>query len=169
MAAGITDKLWDVADLVRVIEEWEHGRLISHLREAMLHPLNQISRPGRESWCSCKGALSRERLMTLPQAPLQVQMTYEDRPEISEPYADLLGRVYHEGITLRLEFIVNRLDNAQSGQPITGKAYTASRVVIPLTAILDMINKLQAIASRLQASGALRPVYDISAGSQKPN
>jgi len=25
MAAGITDKLWDVADLVRVIEEWEHG------------------------------------------------------------------------------------------------------------------------------------------------
>ena len=31
--------------------------------------------------------------MTLPQAPLQVQMTYEDRPEISESYADLLGRV----------------------------------------------------------------------------
>jgi hypothetical protein len=23
MAAGVTDKLWDVVDLVRVIEEWE--------------------------------------------------------------------------------------------------------------------------------------------------
>jgi hypothetical protein len=55
MAAGITDKLWDVADLVRVIEEWEHGRLISHLREAMLHPLNQISRPDESLGAPVRG------------------------------------------------------------------------------------------------------------------
>jgi hypothetical protein len=24
MAAGVTDRLWDVADIVKVLEEWEH-------------------------------------------------------------------------------------------------------------------------------------------------
>jgi hypothetical protein len=26
MAAGVTDKLWDVSDIVNVLEDWEHRR-----------------------------------------------------------------------------------------------------------------------------------------------
>jgi hypothetical protein len=107
--------------------------------------------------------------MASPSLPtgVQIQMTYVDRPEVSEAYADLLGRVYAEGITLRMEFVVHRLDNAEPGQAITGKALTASRVVIPITSLLDTITKLQIVANQLQAGGMLRPIHD--PGAQRPN
>jgi len=40
MAAGVTDRLWDIVDLVRMIERWErlalpNGSLLEGMRDAM--------------------------------------------------------------------------------------------------------------------------------------
>ncbi len=105
-----------------------------------------------------------------PSQPTQPHLTYVDRPEISETYADLLGRLSFDGITARLEFVVNRYDDRQPGQPITGKALTAARVVIPLPAVMDLAAKLQNFMAQLQASGVLRQVHVPGGqGPQRPN
>jgi hypothetical protein len=102
----------------------------------------------------------------VPTQPQQIQMRYVDRPEISETYADLLGRVYFDGITLRMEFVVNRLDDSQPGQQGTGRAVTTARVVIPLPGMVDMLGKLQTIMKQLQAAGMVIPM---APGSQSVN
>jgi hypothetical protein len=49
--------------------------------------------------------------MTLqPQA--SVQLTYADRPEIPETFADLLRHAMSEGVNVKLEFVVNRFEPA---------------------------------------------------------
>jgi len=103
-----------------------------------------------------------------PGQPLQLQLTYRDRPEISETYADSLGRVFFDGITLRMEFVVNRMDDPQPPNPPTGKAVTAARVVIPLPGMMDMVAKLQTLVQQMQTQGMLRHVHPPS-GDQRPN
>lgn len=51
----------------------------------------------------------------LQQQVAQAQMRYVDRIEVSETFADLLGRVFCDGITLRMEFSVNRMDDPVPG------------------------------------------------------
>jgi hypothetical protein len=100
----------------------------------------------------------------------QVQMTYVDRPEISETFADSLGRMMWDGIHLRMEFVVNRLDDAQQGKPPSGRALTACRVIIPVQGVIEMAAKLQNLMAQLQASGVLRQVHMPSPqGPQRPN
>lgn len=97
-------------------------------------------------------------VMSQQQPPTPPQMTYVDRPEISETFVDSLGRLTFDGIHLRLEFVVNRMDDPQPPAPPTGKALTACRLVIPITGMIDMIGKLQAVMATLQAQGVLRQI-----------
>jgi hypothetical protein len=62
-----------------------------------------------------------------------------------------------DGIHLRMEFIVNRLDDALPGAPLRGKMYTAARVVMSLPGLLDMVAKLNSLVGQLQAPGGLPP------------
>jgi hypothetical protein len=97
-------------------------------------------------------------VMSQQQPPKPPQMTHVDRPEISETFADSLGRLTFDGIHLRLEFVVNRMDDPNPPAPPTGKALTACRVVIPLPGMIDMVGKLQAVMATLQAQGVLRHI-----------
>ena len=96
----------------------------------------------------------------------QIQMTYVDRLEISETFADSLVRAFFDGITLRMEFVVNRMDDPQPGQPPSGRSITAARLVMPLSSVLDMIARLQTMIGQLQAQGVVRQVH-IPPGSQQ--
>jgi hypothetical protein len=93
-----------------------------------------------------------------PQTPTQPQMTYVDRPEISETFADSLYRISFDSLQIRMEFVVNRFDDPQAGVAPTGKAITACRVVMPLPGMIDMHAKLSAIIQTLQAQNVLRTV-----------
>jgi hypothetical protein len=104
----------------------------------------------------------------LPQFQAQLQWTYVDRPEISETYVDALWRVYFDGNAIRMDFVVNRLDNPQAQAPQSGKAFTASRIVVPLLGMADMLNKLQDIMGRLQAQGTVRQAHPPNI-TQRPN
>lgn len=93
-----------------------------------------------------------------PAIPQPPQLTYVDRPEISETFADSLGRLTFDGLTLRMEFLVNRMDDPNPPTPPTGRALTACRVVLPLSGVMDMAGKLQMLMAQLQAAGVLRQV-----------
>jgi hypothetical protein len=93
-----------------------------------------------------------------PQPQVAPQLTYVDRPEISETYVDSLGRWTFENMLVKMEFLVTRMDDPNPSAPPTGRATTACRIVIPLPGMIDMLGKLQAIAAQLQAANILRPI-----------
>ena len=109
--------------------------------------------------------------MTLQQQVVEIH--YVNRPEVSETFADLLERVTVDGATntLRMEFCVVRMDDPKAGQDKqTGKKDTASRLILPMSGLLDMINKFQQIAAVMEQQGTLvRQTIIAPQGSGKPN
>jgi hypothetical protein len=81
---------------------------------------------------------------------------YLDRVEIVETFADSITGVVFDGQTLRIEFAVTRLDEVKPDTPITGRRYPACRVVLPPTAAIDLINRVQQIAAALAQAGVTR-------------
>jgi hypothetical protein len=102
------------------------------------------------------------------QHPLQPMMTYVDRPEVSETFADSCARMTFEGFHVKLEFAVNRLDDPKPPAPPTGKAVTACRLVLPIPGMLDLHAKLTQLVNTLQAQGVLKQISQIPQ-SGKPN
>jgi len=84
------------------------------------------------------------------------RLTYVDRPEIGETFVDSVARVTFDGATLRLEFAVNRLDDARPLTQQTGRAITACRLVLPATGMLDLFGRLSTLMNALQNQGVLR-------------
>jgi hypothetical protein len=90
------------------------------------------------------------------QHPVQSRLTYVDRPEISETYADSCARVTVEGLNAKLEFAVNRMEDPKPPAPPSGKALTVSRIVIPIPGLVDLHAKLSQIISTLHAQGVIK-------------
>jgi hypothetical protein len=86
------------------------------------------------------------------------QLTHVDRPEVSETFADSMWRVNVENMIAKLEFVVNRLDDPTPAAPLTGRAVTACRIVMPLPAMIDMLGKLQGVMSQLQTAGIIQSI-----------
>jgi hypothetical protein len=103
------------------------------------------------------------------QLPVQPQLAYVDRPEISETFADSLARAWCDAShNVRMEFVVNRLDDPKPGAPPTGKSLTAFRLVIPGPGLLDLHAKLGALIGMLQQQGVLKPIVQPQT-SGRPN
>jgi hypothetical protein len=93
----------------------------------------------------------------MPDQPApQLQLTYVDRPEVTETFADFVQRIQFDGQTLRFEFCVTRLDDQRTGQAATGKRYPACRLVLSPGAAIDLMNKMQQITAGLVKAGVLR-------------
>lgn len=93
--------------------------------------------------------------MATPPFPVQFQPVYVERDEISETFVDSLVKVFFDGANVRMEFVVNRMAAPQPNAAPTGKAITASRVVIPLPGFVDMLMKAQGITNQLKAQGVI--------------
>jgi hypothetical protein len=81
---------------------------------------------------------------------------YEDRPDCAETFADSIQSVLFDGQTLRIEFAITRFDDIKSGAPVTGRRYPACRLVLPPSAAVDLINKVQQIANGLAQAGLVK-------------
>jgi hypothetical protein len=88
-----------------------------------------------------------------------------DRPEVAETFADSVTGLLFDGQTLRIEFAVTRLDEMKPNSPITGRRYPACRVVLPPAAAVDLINRMQQIATALTQAGVVKSTP--GAGSAK--
>ena len=80
-----------------------------------------------------------------------------DRPEVAETFADAITSLVFDGQSLRIEFGVTRLDEVKPNAPITGRRYTACRLVLPPAAAVDLINRMQQIGTALTQAGVTRP------------
>jgi hypothetical protein len=82
---------------------------------------------------------------------------YLDRAEMEETFADSISGLIFDGQTLRIEFAVTRFDEIKANTPITGRRYPACRLVLPPAAAVDLINRMQQIATALTQAGVVKP------------
>jgi hypothetical protein len=78
---------------------------------------------------------------------------YSDLPELGETFADSVNSVSFDGQTLRIEFGVTRFDQTAGQQPTSGRRYPACRLVLTRTAALEMIGRLQQMATAITQAG----------------
>lgn len=89
--------------------------------------------------------------------PQAATIRYVDQPENHETFADSINNVFFDGQTMRIEFGITRMDELKQGQPLTGRRYPACRLVLPVSAAIELINKMQQTANALQQAGVLKP------------
>ena len=70
--------------------------------------------------------------MSNPNAPqsMNLQVRFEDRPEVSETFADSSRAVAFDGQTMRIEFCTIRMDEPKPPNPPTGRQYPVCRLVL---------------------------------------
>jgi hypothetical protein len=89
--------------------------------------------------------------------PQTASIRYVDQPECRETFADSINSVFFDGQTMRIEFGITRMDEMKQGQPVSGRRYPACRLVLPVSAAIDLINKMQQTANALQQAGLVKP------------
>ncbi len=83
-------------------------------------------------------------------------LRYVDRPDTQETFADSVTGLIFDGQTLRIEFGVTRLDEVKPNTPISGRRYPACRVVLTTAAAVELINRMQQIATALTQAGVVK-------------
>jgi hypothetical protein len=92
------------------------------------------------------------------------KIEYVDVPSISETYADTVRGMVFDGQSVRLELCVTRMDEpAKGATELSGKRQTACRVVLPLSAALDLSTKLGRMMTTLAKRGAERKAKEAKA------
>ena len=81
---------------------------------------------------------------------------YVDQPDCRETFADSINNVFFDGQTMRIEFCITRMDEFKQGSPMTGRRYPACRLVLPVVAAVDLINKMQQTSAALQQAGVVK-------------
>ncbi len=82
---------------------------------------------------------------------------YVDRPDLQEHFADAVTGLLYDGQTLRIEFAVTRFDELKPNTPITGRRYPSCRVALSPAAAIDLINRMQQVATALTQAGVAKP------------
>ena len=94
-----------------------------------------------------------------PAKPADMQtasIRYIDRPDCMEVFADSINQLYFDGQSLRIVFGATRLDDVKANAPITGRRYPTQRLVLTPTAAVDLINRMQQVATALAQAGMLK-------------
>ena len=81
---------------------------------------------------------------------------YLDRADMVETFADSITGLIFDGQTLRIEFGVTRFDEVKPNTTVTGRRYPACRLVLPPAAAVDLINRMQQIATALTQAGVVK-------------
>ena len=89
--------------------------------------------------------------------PTTPTLTYEDRQDLLETFADNVQRMTFDGRTLRIEFCVARKDDPPAGQPTrTGRSIPVVRLVLDLDGAVDLFNKINNLQAALENAGVIR-------------
>jgi hypothetical protein len=81
---------------------------------------------------------------------------YQDMPNLGETFTDSIGSWSFDGSTLRMEFLVSRLDALKPGDAATGRAVPVCRLVLTTAAAVELIRASGQITSALVQAGVLR-------------
>ena len=103
-----------------------------------------------------------------PAKPQAAAIRYVDQPECRETFADSINSVFFDGQTMRIEFGITRMDEMKQGEQISGRRYPACRLVLPVSAAIDLINRMQQTANALQQAGLVKPAERPAAAGASP-
>lgn len=95
-------------------------------------------------------------------------LSYVDRPEISEAFADSIQAFVFDGAVLRIEFTVTRYDDPKPPAPPTGRKATSCRLVLPPGGIVDLMSKMEHLKTALVSAGILTPAGAPAKGPPRP-
>jgi hypothetical protein len=93
---------------------------------------------------------------------------YVDQPETTETFADSITGLFFDGQTLRIEFAVTRVDEVKPNAPINGRRYPVCRLVLPPTAAVDLINRMQQVGAALTQAGMAKQTTPAAAPAKAP-
>ena len=100
----------------------------------------------------------------------EVKISYVDRPEVSETYADSINKIAFDGQAWRIEFGITRTGEPIPPNTLPGNRYPCCRLVLPPNAGLELAAQLKQIMDVMEKQGMLKkqPIANITPGS-KPN
>jgi hypothetical protein len=101
--------------------------------------------------------------------PQRPKFRYQDMPELAETFADSIGSWSFDGSTLRIEFLVSRLDPLKAGENATGRAVPACRLVLTTAAAVELIKASGQITTALTQAGVLRQADGNQGPAGKPS
>jgi hypothetical protein len=107
-------------------------------------------------------------------APARVErpaptIRYLDRAGLEETFADSIGGLIFDGQTLRIEFAVTRFDEVKPNSPMSGRRYPACRMVLPPAAAVELINRMQQVATALTQAGVVKAAPRPAGETAKPD
>src|SRR5262245_66633929 len=82
------------------------------------------------------------------------KLTYQEREALFETFADSLEPWSYDGQTLRMEFLVTRLDPPKDGERQTGRQYPVCRLALTAKGALELINQCRQLTTALEKAGA---------------
>jgi hypothetical protein len=88
--------------------------------------------------------------------PRDPTFTYENDTAVAETFSDLMGQVYFDGQSLRLEFLVSRLDATARPDAPTGKRRSCARIVMTPNGAIDLMNRLNQLSAALEQAGIMK-------------
>jgi hypothetical protein len=89
-----------------------------------------------------------------PKAPRKPKLRYQDRPEISETFADSIRSCVFDGQLVRIEFTVARFDDPGALGILEGRQVPVCRLVLNRAALADLINRVGQLGAALKRAGA---------------
>jgi hypothetical protein len=87
--------------------------------------------------------------------PFNPTVHYQDRPEVSETFADSVHGLIFDGQTMRIEFCTTRMNAPQPPAEPAATQYPVCRLVLPPTAAIDLFNRMQQIMQALEKDGKI--------------
>jgi hypothetical protein len=97
--------------------------------------------------------------------PQRPKFRYQDMPELRETFADSIGGWTFDGSTLRVEFLVSRLDSVKQGETPSGRTIPACRLVLTTAAAVELIRTASQVTAALTQAGVLRQADGKPAGN----
>ena len=76
--------------------------------------------------------------------------------EIRETFADYVGPTLFDGATLRLEFMVGRMNEPEPPAQLTGERHVVARLALTAACTIELINQMQQIADQLVRRGLIK-------------
>jgi hypothetical protein len=97
---------------------------------------------------------------TAEQKTERPKFRYQDVPELPETFSDSVGRWYFDGATLRIEFLVSRMDQEKSSEGLSGRKLPVCRLVLTPTGALELLYQAQRMAAAFEKAGLVKKVED---------
>ena len=91
--------------------------------------------------------------MKLPQNQIQ----YIDRADVTETFANSMGKCFFSEGVANIELCVTRLDKPDPQKPPTGRKYPSCRLVLTPQAVIQLFHGLNAVMLAMEQEGIIKP------------